>query len=72
MKIESPLAKKPVLKLEISVLRKLEGLPFFPKFIACGRFVPPTKKTEMINEDTIHSYVVMQLLGPRYNHDLKA
>ena len=62
MKIESPLAKKPVLKLEITVLRKVQESPFFTRFLGCGRFLPPVKDA---GSELIHSYMVMDLLGTR-------
>ena len=66
MKIESPLAKKPVLRLELSVLRKVQDSPYFARFLGCGRFMPPVEPYETPLEESAHSYLVMELLGPRY------
>ena len=65
IKIESPLAKKPVLKLEITVLRKVQDSPYFPRYYACGRFLPPFTCDQMSMRDNIHCYTIMELLGPR-------
>ncbi|KAL0220597.1 hypothetical protein RCL1_000451 [Eukaryota sp. TZLM3-RCL] len=43
-------SSKGVLKLEVAILKKLQGCPFFAKYFTCGR-------TEYYN------YVVMELLG---------
>jgi tau tubulin kinase len=69
MKIELPNTKKPVLKLEISVIRKVLNSPYFPRYVGCGRFLPPFKSlTKGSIEDNAHSYLVMELLGPRYEN----
>jgi serine/threonine protein kinase len=66
MKIELPNTKKPVLKLEISVIRKVLNSPYFPNYIGCGRFMPPfTNLPKSYIEDNAYSYFVMELLGPR-------
>ena len=67
IKIELPNTKKPVLKLEISVIRKVQNCQYFPNYIACGRFMPPLKYFQKSHaEDYAYSYLVMELLGPRY------
>ncbi|KAJ3120016.1 Tau-tubulin kinase 2 [Nowakowskiella sp. JEL0407] len=59
IKIENPECKKPVLKLEISVLRKLQGYSGICAFFACGRFNhSPNSQTQ-----SIYTYLVMELLG---------
>ncbi|KAJ3100901.1 Tau-tubulin kinase 2 [Phlyctochytrium planicorne] len=74
IKVETPLCKKPVLKLEISVLRKLQDSPYVCRHIAAGRFTwpqsmmyndglvsPSTSPTS--SEPPVYSYMVMELLG---------
>ncbi|KAH9257458.1 hypothetical protein BASA81_004385 [Batrachochytrium salamandrivorans] len=78
IKIEAPECKKPVLKLEVSVLQKLQSSSYVCKYISCGRFIsphnhPPPLKTndagtdtlpEKSTDDRIYSYLVMERLGP--------
>ncbi|KAJ3215581.1 Tau-tubulin kinase 2 [Dinochytrium kinnereticum] len=77
IKVENPACKKPVLKLEISVLRKLQDSPYFCRNVAAGRFtwpqnlsysdgpMSPTRSPKMTSPDPlIYSYMVMELLGP--------
>ncbi|KAI8621915.1 hypothetical protein BC830DRAFT_1163383 [Chytriomyces sp. MP71] len=78
VKIESPACKKQVLKLEISVMRKLQGS--FQRFLTtnycAGRFTwpyaaninptnSPSITVDMLPpEHPVYSYMVMELLGP--------
>ncbi|KAI9355314.1 kinase-like domain-containing protein [Zopfochytrium polystomum] len=71
IKVESPSCKKQVLKLEITVMRKLQDCPFIARHIAAGRFPWPHNSTHPIHnqespssEHPIYSYMVMELLGP--------
>lgn len=50
MKLESASQQKQVLKMEVAVLKKLQGCPYVCKFIGCGR-------------NDKFNYVVMQLQG---------
>eukprot|EP01116_Phalansterium_solitarium_P006661 TRINITY_DN19002_c0_g1_i1.p1 TRINITY_DN19002_c0_g1~~TRINITY_DN19002_c0_g1_i1.p1 ORF type:complete len:591 (+),score=173.25 TRINITY_DN19002_c0_g1_i1:252-2024(+) len=50
MKVERVDSKKQVLKLEVTVLKKLQDCPYVCRFITCGRF----------ND---YNYMVMELLG---------
>ena len=72
VKVENPQVKKPVLKVEIGVLKKLKGaeVPYICDFIAGGRFIAPHlyKKKDNNDEDPTFTYMVMSLLGPRYKH----
>jgi serine/threonine protein kinase len=74
VKIENPQVKKPVLKVEIGVLKKLKGaeVPYICDFIAGGRFIAPHlyKKEDYDNEYPTYTYMVMSLLGPRYQHQI--
>ncbi|KAJ3117943.1 Tau-tubulin kinase 2 [Phlyctochytrium bullatum] len=80
IKVESPACKKPVLKLEIAVLRKLQDTPYFARHIAAGRFTWPSPPSDahpltppasgspssphQAAELPVYSYMVMELLGP--------
>jgi tau tubulin kinase len=62
VKVEGPLnntskKRKPLLFMEMDVLKKLQGYPYFCKLEAYGRFVLQTK----VNS---YNYIIMQLLGP--------
>ncbi|KAJ3103688.1 Tau-tubulin kinase 2 [Phlyctochytrium planicorne] len=74
IKIETPACKKPVLKLEISVLRKLQDSPYVCRHIAAGRFTWPQNMlysdgmvspsgSPTTSEPPVYSYMVMELLG---------
>ncbi|KAJ3299278.1 Tau-tubulin kinase 2 [Borealophlyctis nickersoniae] len=58
MKIEHPACKKPVLKLEIGVIRRLQDCPYICRFLAAGRFYATN------DPHSVYNYMVMQLLGP--------
>ncbi|KAJ3022136.1 UNVERIFIED_CONTAM: Tau-tubulin kinase 2 [Siphonaria sp. JEL0065] len=76
VKIESPACKKQVLKLEISVMRKLQDCPYVAQHIGAGRFTwpyasninpanSPSITLDMLPpEHPVYSYMVMELLGP--------
>ncbi|KAJ3282228.1 Tau-tubulin kinase 2 [Rhizoclosmatium sp. JEL0117] len=76
VKIESPACKKQVLKLEISVMRKLQDCPYVAQHIGAGRFTwpyapninpnnSPSITVDMLPpEHPVYSYMVMELLGP--------
>ncbi|KAJ8329485.1 hypothetical protein O5D80_002315 [Batrachochytrium dendrobatidis] len=70
VKVESPDCKKPVLKLEVAILQKLQASSHVCKIIACGRFISPLsspvrhdKSSSKDSNDSIYSYLVMELLG---------
>ncbi|KAI8813965.1 kinase-like domain-containing protein [Cladochytrium replicatum] len=69
IKVENPSCKKPVLKLEISIMRRLQGCPYTCRFINCGRFTTPQSPEALLAQQAsgtgppIYSYLVMQLLG---------
>ncbi|KAJ3217169.1 Tau-tubulin kinase 2 [Dinochytrium kinnereticum] len=76
IKVETPACKKPVLKLEISVLRKLQDSPYVCRHIAAGRFTwpqniphadgmisPSGSPTTTSSDPPVYSYMVMELLG---------
>ncbi|KAI8842693.1 kinase-like domain-containing protein [Chytriomyces cf. hyalinus JEL632] len=75
VKIESPGCKKQVLKLEISVMRKLQDCPYVAHHIGAGRFTWPYAANLNPNnassitvdmlppEHPVYSYMVMDLLG---------
>ncbi|KAI8813070.1 kinase-like domain-containing protein [Cladochytrium replicatum] len=69
IKVENPSCKKPVLKLEISIMRRLQGSPYTCRFINCGRFTTPQSPEALLAQQAsgagppIYSYLVMQLLG---------
>ncbi|KAJ3415248.1 Tau-tubulin kinase 2 [Chytridiales sp. JEL 0842] len=66
IKVESPSSKKQVLKLEISVMRKLQHAPYVGRYIAAGRFTwphgPPVVQQQN-SEMPVYSYMVMEMLG---------
>ncbi|KAJ3065480.1 Tau-tubulin kinase 2, partial [Podochytrium sp. JEL0797] len=76
VKIESPLCKKQVLKLEISIMRKLQDCPYVAEHVGAGRFTwpyaphmlptnSPSITVDMLPpEHPVYSYMVMELLGP--------
>ncbi|KAI9330167.1 kinase-like domain-containing protein [Obelidium mucronatum] len=76
VKIESPACKKQVLKLEISVMRKLQDCPYVAQHVGAGRFTwpytsnlnpnnSPSITLDMLPpEHPVYSYMVMELLGP--------
>ncbi|KAI8928671.1 kinase-like domain-containing protein [Entophlyctis helioformis] len=68
IKVESPYCKKAVLKLEVSILSKLQTSPYVCGFVACGRFYSPRSPNvepsdPVAKEGPIYSYLVMELLG---------
>lgn len=80
IKIEHPSCKKQLLKLEISLLRKLQkDNPYAAEFIACGKFIiykgephycsdpDETDNKGEENGSRIYWYVVMSLLGESLN-----
>ncbi|KAL6636036.1 kinase-like protein [Neocallimastix californiae] len=63
VKVEGPLnstskKRKPLLLMEMDVLKKLQGYPYFCKLEAYGRFTIQSKVNSTYN------YIIMQLLGP--------
>jgi len=67
IKCEAVTAKKQVLKLEVAILKKLQHLPHFCRFISCGHIKQSisSKEPESATAETTKSYnyIVMQLLG---------
>ncbi|KAJ3311700.1 Tau-tubulin kinase 2 [Boothiomyces sp. JEL0838] len=64
IKVESPECKKPVLKLEIAVLRKLSDCPFTCSYLGAGKFEFPKISGSKYAADGTYTYMVMSLLGP--------
>jgi serine/threonine protein kinase len=65
IKIELPTTKKQVLKLEISILRKLNQaskLENICEFVGGGRFIAP----QIDNDSSVYTYMVMNLAGSKY------
>ncbi|KAJ3272196.1 Tau-tubulin kinase 2 [Terramyces sp. JEL0728] len=64
IKVESPDCKKPVLKLEIAVLRKLDDCLFTCGYLGAGKFEFPKPNGNRYSADGTYTYMVMSLLGP--------
>nr|KAJ3421882.1 Tau-tubulin kinase 2 [Polyrhizophydium stewartii] len=69
IKLESPQCKKPVLKLEVSIIQRMQASPYACSFVAYGRFIPPLAADDALGsqEETqslTYSFMVMELLGP--------
>ncbi|KAJ3321026.1 Tau-tubulin kinase 2 [Boothiomyces sp. JEL0866] len=64
IKVESPECKKPVLKLEIAVLRKLNDCPYTCSYLGAGKFEFPKVNGGKYSADGTYTYMVMSLLGP--------
>ncbi|KAJ3119403.1 Tau-tubulin kinase 2 [Physocladia obscura] len=76
VKIESPSCKKQVLKLEISIIRKLQDCSYVAGHVGAGRFTWPYQQATnqslgtqpsidtILSDSPIYSYMVMELLGP--------
>lgn len=65
VKVEKPNCKKPVLKVEMAILKKLTECEFICSFVAGGRFIAP-HLMEHGSEECVYTYMVMSLSGPRY------
>lgn len=65
VKLETPFAKKKVLKLEISVLKRLDQPAYFPHLWGYGSFLPPVDPAVSLGSESIHTYMVMDLLGEK-------